>query len=107
MEGTTDFDGGDVEGHVDFSYSKNGFTWVQNSSGGNVEEHVELHTRTMASLVFKTFRGWAMLMNMASFKGYNCVHWGSQIAVTFTQNRSISPVFETLKNTLVGGSQGG
>ena len=37
---------------------------------------------------------------------YHCVRRGSQIAVTFPQNRSISRVFEVLYSTLVGGAQG-
>ena len=52
---------------MSISGSKNGFTWVQNMSGGNVEEHVDFHNVKMASLGFKKFRG-AMLMKMAIFK---------------------------------------
>ena len=34
----------------------NGFTWVQNISGANVEELVDFHTVNMVSFGFKTFR---------------------------------------------------
>ena len=82
------FDGGDVEEHVDVSHSKNGFTWPQTISGGNVEEHVDFRNTKIASLGFKTFRG-GDVDKVAMFKGYNCIHRGSQIAVKFTQLQSV------------------
>ena len=43
---------------------KNGFTWVQNISGGNVEEHVDFQNVKIDSMGINNFVG-AMLMKMA------------------------------------------